>query len=139
MQDYSLTADNYAYDVISGQILASKWIKLAAQRHLDGKKEQEKDGHKFYYDEKKAHKACIFIEAQYHTKGKWAQKKEHLLLEPWQIFFVCNVFGWMKVRNDLRRYREVLLLVPRKNGKSALGIHTRPISIARPMSAMASY
>jgi phage terminase large subunit-like protein len=120
VQDYSLTADNYAYDVISGQIHAAKYIKLAAQRHLDDKKKQLEEGHSFYYDEAKAHKACKFIEAQYHTKGKWARTKQHLILEPWQIFFICNVFGWMKVSNNFRRYREVLLLVPRKNGKSAL-------------------
>lgn len=120
MQDYSLTADNYAYDVISGQIPASKYIKLAAKRHIDDKKKQDDDGFKYAFDDKKAVKACRFVEAQYHTKGKWAQKKEHLILEPWQIFFICNVFGWVRKDNGNRRYREVLLLVPRKNGKSAL-------------------
>lgn len=120
MQDYAQTAENYAYDVISGQILASKYIQLAAKRHLNDLKRIKDDGFAYTFDAKKAEKACRFIEAQYHTKGKWAQKKEHLLLEPWQIFFVCNVFGWVSKDKGLRRYREVLLLVPRKNGKSAL-------------------
>lgn len=120
MQDYAQTAENYAYDVISGQILASKYIQLAAKRHLNDLKRVKNDGFVYTFDAKKAEKACRFIEAQYHTKGKWAQKKEHLLLEPWQIFFVCNVFGWVSKDKGLRRYREVLLLVPRKNGKSAL-------------------
>ena len=120
MQDYALTADNYAYDVISGQIPVAKYIKLAAQRHLDDKKQQDNAAFKYEFDTKKAVKACRFVEAQYHTKGKWAQKKENLILEPWQIFFVCNVFGWVRKDNGYRRYREVLLLVPRKNGKSAL-------------------
>ena len=120
MQDYSLTADNYAYDVISGQVLASKYIKLAAKRHIDDKKAKQNGDYPYVYSEEKAHRACKFIEAQYHTKGKWAQKKKNLLLEPWQIFFVCNVFGWLKADKGIRRYREVLLLVPRKNGKSAL-------------------
>lgn len=115
-QNYTETANNYAYDVISGQVPASKYIKLACQKHIDEYGKQEK----YLYDQSKAHKACKFIEAQYHTKGKWAQKKEHLLLEPWQIFFVCNVFGWVHASTSFRRYREVLLLVPRKNGKSAL-------------------
>lgn len=115
-QNYTETANGYAYDVISGQVSASKYIKLAAQKHLDGLKAQDK----YTYDEAKAHKACKFIEAQYHTKGKWAQKKEHLLLEPWQLFFVCNVFGWVHTATGFRKYREILLLVPRKNGKSAL-------------------
>lgn len=120
MQDYALTADNYAYDVISGQIPAAKYIKLSAKRHLDDKKQQYNAAFKYEFDTKKAVKACRFVEAQYHTKGKWAQKKENLILEPWQIFFICNVFGWVRKDNGNRRYREVLLLVPRKNGKSAL-------------------
>ena len=120
MQDYSLTADNYAYDVISGQVLASKYVKLAAQRHLDDKKAQENGDHPFIYNGEKAVRACIFIEAQYHTKGRWAKGKQNLILEPWQIFFICNIFGWMKAATGLRRYIEILLLVPRKNGKSAL-------------------
>lgn len=116
MQDYSLTANNYAHNVVSGEVPANKWIKLAAKRHLD----EQKDSELFVYDQEKAAKACRFVETQYHTKGKWAQKKEHLLLEPWQIFFICNVFGWVNKKTSKRRYREVLLLVPRKNGKSAL-------------------
>jgi len=115
-QSYSETAENYAHDVLSGQILAAKYIQLAAARYLDGLKDQSV----YVYNEAKAHKACKFVEAQYHTKGRWASKKQHLMLEPWQIFFVCNVFGWVNKSTGLRRYREVLLLVPRKNGKSAL-------------------
>jgi phage terminase large subunit-like protein len=120
LQDYPLTADNYAYDVISGQIPASQYIKLACQRHIDEKKEQESPDFPYQFDDQKAVKVCRFVEAQYHTKGKWAQKKENLILEPWQIFFLCCVFGWVRKDNGYRRYREALLLVPRKNGKSAL-------------------
>ena len=115
-QNYTETANNYAYDVISGQVPANKYIKLACEKHLEAMKAQDK----YVYDETKAHKACRFVEAQYHTKGKWAQKKQHLLLEPWQIFFVCNVFGWVHTSTGFRKYREIFLLVPRKNGKSAL-------------------
>ena len=116
IHSYTEVANNYAYDVVSGQIPAGKYIQLAAQLHLDGLKTQEK----YRYDEAKAHKVCKFIESNYHTKGRWARKKEHLLMEPWQIFFVCNVFGWVHTNTGFRRYREALLLVPRKNGKSAL-------------------
>lgn len=113
---YTEIATGYAYDVTSGQIPANKYIKLACQHFLD----QQKQSELYYYDEGKAHKACKFVEAQYHTKGKWARTKEKLTLEPWQIFFICNVFGWLRKSDGMRRYREVLLLVPRKNGKSAL-------------------
>ena len=116
MKPYTEIAVQYANDVLSGEVLAAKYIKLACAQFLEGLEDQSK----YYYDETPAHKACKFIEAQFHTKGKWASKKKNLILEPWQIFFICNVFGFLSVATGLRRYREVLLLVPRKNGKSAL-------------------
>lgn len=117
---YSKIADKYAREVLSGKIPAAKYIRLACKRHLDDKKSSRKKEFPFKYDDSKAVKACRFIESQYHTKGKWARKREHLILEPWQVFFVVNVFGWLVKKTKLRRYVEVLLLVPRKNGKSAL-------------------
>ena len=115
MKPYTEIAIQYAKDVLSGEVLAAKYIKLACAQFLEGLEDQSK----YYYDETPAHKACKFIEAQFHTKGKWASKKKNLILEPWQIFLTCNIFGWLRIENGLRRYREVLLLVPRKNGKSA--------------------
>lgn len=42
--------------------------------------------------------------------------------ELWQWCIYANIFCWKSVENDRRRYREVFVLVPRKNGKtSALG------------------
>lgn len=119
-KNYSEIADSYAYDVMSGHIPANVYIKHAVKEHIGNKKLVINDDYPYEYDADKAYSACRFIELQYHTKGKWAQKKEHLVLEPWQVFFVCNVFGWVRKRDGLRKYREALLLVPRKNGKSAL-------------------
>ena len=116
LKNYTEIAAQYANDVCSGEVLAAKYIQLACAQYLESLEDQSK----YYYDEAKAHKACTFIEAQFHTKGKWASKKKNLILEPWQIFLTCNVFGWLSVATGFRRYREVLLLVPRKNGKSAL-------------------
>jgi len=116
LKNYTEISTQYAKDVLAGEVLAAKYIQLACAQYMDALEDQSK----YYYDESKAHKACKFIEAQFHTKGKWASKKKNLILEPWQIFFICNVFGWLSVATGFRRYREVLLLVPRKNGKSAL-------------------
>lgn len=41
------------------------------------------------------------------------------LLEPWQKALVGCMFGW-KRQDGLRRYREVMVYVPRKNGKTPL-------------------
>lgn len=113
-------ADNYAKDVISGKVSACKWIKLACKNHIEELKVSRDKAHPFYFDSAAAEKAIKFIELMPHTKGIWAAKGKKLKLEPWQKFFVANVFGWKKRKNGMRKYRRALLWVPRKNGKSAL-------------------
>ncbi len=71
----------------------------------------------YIYDVAKAEKACKFIEQMPHTKGKWAAQKKKLILEGWQCFIVCNLFGWVN-ESGLRRFRKAYLKIPRKNGKS---------------------
>lgn len=117
---FTATAEAYARDVVAGRILAGKYIRLACQRHLDDLDWQADAGFAFRFDPKKGAKVCAFIENLPHTKGKWAAKRERLKLEPWQVFFIMCAFGWLRKKDGLRRYRKVLLLVPRKNGKSAL-------------------
>lgn len=113
---FSKKADDYAHAVVTGKQPACEWIKLICQRHLDDLK-----GHELYrYDVTKAERVCKFIELMPHTKGKWAAQRRTIGLEGWQCFFLCNLFGWVKKSNGLRRYRKALLFVPRKNGKSVV-------------------
>ena len=119
MTDYSVVAEQYARDVTSGNILASKYIKLACQRHLDDLDWQVDDSFAYRFDAKAAKKACAFIELMPHTKGKWAKEGLTLKLEPWQVFMTVCLFGWLRRKDNKRRFRRFLLLVPRKNGKSA--------------------
>lgn len=75
-----------------------------------------------WFDAKAAQEAIAFIEeCLVHVEGDLAGKP--FLLEPWQKALVACLFGWK--RHDVqgrvvRRYREVLLYVPRKNGKTPL-------------------
>ncbi len=119
MKDYAKLALGYAKDVTSGKISASKWIVLACQRHIDDLAWQDDDNFKFRLDQKAAERACAFIELMPHTKGKWAAQQQTLVMEPWQVFMTVCLFGWKRKRDNTRRFRRFLLLVPRKNGKSA--------------------
>lgn len=118
-RNYSAIARQYAEDVTSRKILACIQVKQACQRHLDDLEWQDDKEFDFRFDDAAAAKACRFIELMPHTKGKWASKGEKLVLQPWQIFMTCCVFGWLRKRDGLRRFRRAMLLVPRKNGKSA--------------------
>lgn len=115
--------EQYARDVVSGAQVAGKWVKLACKRHLDDL-ERSRDGSNsdpfpYFFDPKAAEKACNFIELMPHTKGKWAAKRQKLVMEPWQCFKTMCIFGWKRVSDGLRRFRKAFVLESRKNGKSA--------------------
>jgi phage terminase large subunit-like protein len=109
----------YAVDVVAGKVVACKWIVIACQKYLDDLKKSSKRNFKYEFDEKAAERVLMFKQMMPHTKGKWAQQRLTLKLEPWQCFFNMNIFGWKSKKTGFRRYRKALLIVPRKNGKSA--------------------
>ena len=120
---YVQIARGYARDVVAGRIPACKSIRLQAQRFLDELKVEKRTAFPYRFDPKKAAKVCKFIELLPHSKGKWARKKETIRLEPWQVWIICATFGWLHKageRKGLRRFRVLFVIVPRKNGKSAL-------------------
>jgi len=73
---------------------------------------------KYHFDLEKATRPINFIEKFCkHSKGQWAGKP--VLLDLWQKAIIQTVFGFVD-DNGLRRYREVFIVVARKNGKSTL-------------------
>ncbi len=48
-------------------------------------------------------------------------KGQPFILELWQQAIIGHLFGWLSIEDDRRRYRECLIYIPRKNGKSLLG------------------
>lgn len=120
VRDYPAIARGYAQDVVSGKIPAGKSIRLQCQRFLDELKRQREKSFPFRFDTEKASRACRFIERLPHSKGKWARAKDTIRLEPWQVWILACTFGWLRKVSGLRRFRVLFVVVPRKNGKSAL-------------------
>ena len=126
-KNYAADAKRYAEQVVAGEILSCRWVQLACQRQLNdlarfkGKgspyrfnpKLVDRDGRSFY----PADNLCAFIERLPHVKGPLAG--ESITLEPWQIFILSTVFGWVK-SDGKRRYRRSYIEVPRGNAKSTL-------------------
>lgn len=98
------------YDGIqSGRIVVGKWIKLIYQYLIN-----KIDDGKIVYDEKKSNKAIKFIEAFcHHSKGR----SDLIKLELWQKAIVSAIFGCLD-HNGYRQFREIVIIVSRKNGKS---------------------
>lgn len=118
-KNYAGIAERYARDVVSGKIPACRWVRLACQRHMDDLTRSKGKVFPYRFDPEVARKACTFIELLPHVKGKWAAKSERLVLAPWQVFKTACLFGWVRKKDGLRRFRKALILEPRKNGKSA--------------------
>jgi phage terminase large subunit-like protein len=110
-------ANRYIHGVLSGGILACKWIKLACQRQVD---DLARTDWQYVYDAAKGDRICKFIELFKHTKGEWASKQENIHLEDWQCFILTTIFGWVHRDTGKRRFRKAMIVVSRKNGKSLI-------------------
>jgi phage terminase large subunit-like protein len=126
-RSYTTIARQYARAVVTGKVSTGKWVQLACQRQLNdldrfrGKDSpyrfnptlSDKLGRSF----QPADNLCAFIERLPHVKGPLAGQPIHL--EPWQVFILTTVFGWMKA-DGKRRFRRAYIEVPRGNAKSTL-------------------
>src|SRR5574344_1875470 len=105
--------EQYYEEIIEGRIIVGKWIKLIIEILINGLKEGS-----FFYDEKKAEHAISWIEAHcFHTE--WPLALGPLILELWQKVIVAAIFGIVD-EEGYRHFREVVVIVARKNGKSLL-------------------
>ncbi|MBF0232498.1 MAG: terminase large subunit [Desulfamplus sp.] len=76
-------------------------------------------GEGFYLDVDAGSRAISFIETLCtHCRGPL--KGQSFILEPFLKSIVGHLYGWRHEDTGLRRYRELLLLVPRKNAKTLL-------------------
>lgn len=93
------------------KIIVGQWIKLLYEYVIEGLESKS-----FFFDQKKANRAIKFIEGYcHHSKGR----NDLLILELWQKALISLIFGIVDA-DGIRQFREVVLIVARKNGKSLL-------------------
>lgn len=109
-------AEQYALDVREGRIPVCRYMRLAVERYFRDRAEAVERG--WHFDERAAKRPIDFIQCLRHIKGEWAGQT--ISLEPWQQFFLWNLFGFKRADNGFRRFREAYLEVARKNGKTTL-------------------
>ena len=106
--------NNYIFQywaaIENGTVTVGKWIRTIYKILVDGLKSGKWD-----YDEGKAEKAIKFIENFcHHSEGR----NDLLKLELWQKAIVSAIFGIMDKKTGYRQFREVFIVVARKNGKT---------------------
>jgi phage terminase large subunit-like protein len=118
--------ERWARDVISGKAPASKWTRLACERHFEDKKRARSKAWPYRFDAEIAERVCRFLQLLPHIKGRWARKDpkrpnaHRIKLGAWQCFAILSLFGWVKKRGGKRRFLKGSIYLPRKNGKSTL-------------------
>lgn len=113
----NLLATWYAEQVTKGNIIVSKKVVLACKRHLNDLDRAGTEKFPFVFDESLGHRPIQFIEKYCKpSKGNYKQ----LILQPWQHFVLGSLFGWVHMETRLRRFKEGLIFVGRKNGKTTL-------------------
>jgi phage terminase large subunit-like protein len=107
---------DYYNKIESGEIVVGNKVRRIYKKLVDDIFDEESV---YEYSAKRANHALEFIENFCkHSKGKWAGKPVDL--ELWQKAFVAATFGFVHKIDQTRKYREVFLVVARKNGKSTL-------------------
>ena len=103
----------YYQAITDGSVTVGKWIRMWYQLIVDGLQKK-----KYFFSQKKANAAIKFIETFCrHHEGELAPGK--IRLELWQKALISVIFGIVK-EDGTRQFREVLVLIARKNGKSLL-------------------
>lgn len=106
--------EKYYGQIVSGDVVVSDKIRRTYKHLVD---KLHDSGGKYIYDDSKAQFVIDFIQMFCrHSKGKWGGKP--VLLELWQKAATAALFGFVNRETGLREYRQMILIVGRKNGKS---------------------
>lgn len=110
----------YAEQVLAGNIVACEKVILACRRHMNDlikskAKNVLNEEFPWVFNEEKGHRPIRFIEKFCKpSKGNYKQ----LIMQAWQHFTIGSLFGWVHKDTGLRRFKEGVIFVARKNGKT---------------------
>lgn len=108
--------EQYYNEIISNNSIVSARVRKQYEKLVN---DINKPTVGYVFDESRANKPIRFIE-QFckHSKGEWAGKP--VKLELFQKAYISALFGFIHVETGLRKYRETMFMVGRKNGKSTM-------------------
>lgn len=115
-EEYGCPVVEYYRAIEKGEVIVSKKVAEMYRRLVNDIVNPREP---WVYDYDRANHALFFIEHFCkHSKGKWGGKP--VILELWQRALVAAAFGFIDVNTGMRRFKTVMLVVGRKNGKSTL-------------------
>ena len=117
---YPNCADGYKYaeDVISGKIIANKYVIGACKRFMRDLETTQGENPPFIFRPEKAEKFLRIVQKFDHPVGHWESK--HIIYEPWQKFAWMNIKGFYSTKTKMVRFRTAHIDVARGNAKSTM-------------------
>lgn len=106
----------YARDVLAGRIDACGWVRKACERHERDLARIDTPDWPYVFDASASERYLSCAQLWREVKGPRAGRR--LRLQPWQLWIFGAAFGWVHRDTHRRRFRYVLLYVPRGNGKT---------------------
>ena len=112
-----MAGDNWIYTyyqgIKDGTYTVGRWIALVYEQIV-----KDLEARRYFFDQKKANDAIEWIEGHcFHTEGPLAPG--FIKLEVWQKAMFSCMYGLVDEKGH-RQFREVVLLVGRKNGKTKI-------------------
>ena len=106
--------EQYYNAIETGRVTVSAKVRKTYKHLVD--KLHDKDS-PYIYDNDRANYVIDFIQTFCkHSKGKWGGRP--VILELWQKAATAALFGFIDKKTRLRQYRQLILIIARKNGKS---------------------
>lgn len=111
MTPFANYIQEYHHRIQTGEVLVGKWVRAVYEKVTAGLR----DG-LYHFDAREADRSIQFVEAFcHHCEGR----SDLIRLELWQRALVSMIFGIVD-EEGLRIWREVFVVMGRKNGKSLL-------------------
>jgi len=120
MKKYPLSYNpiiDYWNKIESGEVVVGSKVRRIYKKLVDDIHDKDSV---YEYSPERANHAIEFVEKfTKHSKGEMGGKP--FILELWQKAMTAALFGFIHKTEETRKYREFILIVARKNGKSAWG------------------
>lgn len=114
-------ADRCIHDVKISEYedyISGKKHKWACKRFIRDVEHSEREGFRYKWDEDEAQKIVEWFALLRHSKGELAGHP--IILNAWQKFVLCQIYGWREKRTGRKRFRQSFIEVARKNAKSQM-------------------
>lgn len=115
-RDYTRIAERFEEDILAGRFPAAPIFRAAIGRQ---RRDLASPPEGFAFSAEEGDKVCRRAE-RFPFAGDGPKRGTPFRLEPWQVWTIRTLFGWVDPVTGFRRFREASIWLPKGNGKTPL-------------------